>query len=153
MPTTILVTIATLAAGALAYLYWPRQGTSLYAFRFAELMDDMRARGLSPRQQQEELTFRRALVRLRRRASEWAVKNPRGQIREQIATLATEEAKRITDRDLARRFLKVARDSEIGDILYPVAMQAIVAEARRRYAERPLAPVSDDEMAAVTTRR
>lgn len=143
---TLLAGLLATGAAALAYKRWPRGRRGLYEERHADLRDDMRRRRLSPSEQADEMAFRRALAELRRRASDHVKRSPSCRVREEVSTIAVEISKRMTDRDVARRFLKAVRDGDLADILYEDALAALAAEPRK-----PPRPISDDELAAVTT--
>jgi len=145
----VIVGPLALAGLTLAYRHWPRSPEATYALRFAELRADMAARGLTEQQKMEEMAFRRAMAVLRRRSTEAVLKDPTGHLRGMISTIAVEIAKTMADKDVARRFLKVVQDAPFSDILYRDAMKA-VAGAKRALPSR--APVTDDDIAAVSTK-
>jgi hypothetical protein len=137
------------ACAAVAYKHWPRSRGAQYEHRLGELYAGMSARGLTATQQAEELAFRRGMAVLRRRASDAAVKNPTGPIRDMISSIAVETSKSMVDKDVARRFLKVVQDAPFSDILYKDAMRAIASAACRK---SPAFDPTEDDIAAVTTR-
>lgn len=138
---------------ALLHEYWPRQGRALFEHRHRQWLASCRRRKLSATQMNEELAFRRAMARLRRRASEAAVKCPAA-YEEAVAQIAKEETASllIRDRGVAKRFLKVVNDAATSDILYPEAMAVIDRHWKDKERGRKAPAVTEDDIAAVTTR-
>lgn len=147
----IITAALGIAGAALAYRHWPRSRQALYEQRLAELQADMESRGLTQTQQIEEMSFRRAMAKLRRRASDAVMQNPTGEVRTVVSSLAVEISKEISDKDVARRFLKVVQDAPFGDILYADALKAITSVPRKSSIRH--VALTDDEIAAVTKRR
>lgn len=109
----------------LLHKHWPRSPQAMFAHHYRQWLASCRRRGLSPSQVNDEMQFRHAMARLRRRASEATLAWPEG-YREEIARIAGEEATTLAlvDRSLAKRFLAVVETAPLADILYPEAMEA-----------------------------
>lgn len=137
----------------LLYEHLPRSREALFDKRFRELRDEMNQRKLTPGQMRQELTFRSAMARLRRRASASALSRP-GLAREHLRELAADEASIISDRQVKRWFMEVAVTGPISDVLYPDAMKAVDAHDRTVLSSRlGRSRVTVDDIAAVTTQR
>lgn len=92
------------------------------------------------------------MVRLRRRASDEALRWPEG-ANQIIARIAADEAEtlKLSDVSVAKRFLAVVDKAPLSDVLYPDALAAIDRHYRmqtRMLSNKP----SADDIAALTTK-
>ena len=117
-----------LGAFYLGHKYWPRTPTQLFDLRARELDDDMRSRGLTAEQRQEEMSFRYAMARLRQHASKAVLARPADH-QAIISDLVAKEAKMLalTNRAVSRRFVAVVKAAPLRDILYKDALKAVDA--------------------------
>lgn len=138
-----------IAAGALAIRFWPHSDQQEYGRRLREFW--RQRRGVSVSDQMAELTIRTAAARLRRRASDEAMKTPR-HYSEHIKRFAKEEAMMLAtyDRSAAKEFLAWAESAPLQDILYPDAFRMVYRQIGREVAERlPTEKHLQDAMAAL----
>ena len=124
----ILLVLPTLGILALMYEYAPRSPEGELRHLLWKWEQDCKRRGLTPEQQDAELRFREAWVRLRRRANEAIIADAET-YEKALSDIAKEEANRLalTDKRVAKRFLDVVVASSNLEILYADGMKALHA--------------------------
>ena len=113
-------------------------------------------RGVPLETRQAELTLRNRAARLRRIASEAAIRDPGGYHDAVDKAIADETAQlSIVDRPLGEAFAAWTKSADVDEIFYPVAINRIHRRAVAtavNYAESPESSI-DDLVAALTVRR
>jgi hypothetical protein len=149
MITTVIIASAVVGGIALVIYEHTRTPAQQFARHHRRWLADCHQRGLTPEQQTKEMRFRMAMASLRRRASDAAIADPQGHA-EAIVKIAKEEAMTLAllDKDVAKRFLRVVEESELGHILHKDAHKAVVSEARS-HARSLASRITDDHLSAL----
>lgn len=125
---SILGGIILVGAGAAAWRWYKGLDSTRLNEASSDWGNDIAARGLTPKQAQEELALRLSLAAVRRRASDRVLAEPAKAIaivREEIE----EECKQLgfRDRKFSYLFKKASLGWDFSDILYPDAYDAWMA--------------------------
>ena len=138
-----------------AWMKRPRAAADAVQQRHLAWDRDCRARGMTAREQAEELQIRCAWVRLRRKASTAAVLRP-ARWRDILDRIAADEARTLTaigGGELAAVFLHAYEAADPLEILSPEAAAVVLARARRRFAPIQSAPSLVPELPAEAGQR
>ncbi|MCC6948906.1 MAG: hypothetical protein IT539_14160 [Bradyrhizobiaceae bacterium] len=125
-----------------ALMQRPRTAAEEVQQRHLEWDRDCRARGMTPREQADELQIRCAWVRLRRKGSEAVLRRPSRYL-EILDRIAADEARTLTaicGGDLAAVFLRAYETTEPLEILSPQAVAAVLARSGGKGAPIVAAP-------------
>ncbi len=142
----------SLLAFHLLIQHWPRNALDEFLHRHRQLTHDMRKRGLSGPQMNQEFQFRWAMLELRSKATFAAIDNP-GSYKEAIGKAAKEQAHALAlvNPDTAKRFISVVDKAPLADILYPTALETVDSWLKNQVAG--VVHITAADIAAVTTVR
>lgn len=125
-----------------ALMKQPRGAAEEYQRRHQAWDRDCRARGMTAREQAEELQIRCAWVRLRTKASAAALRRPAGyfEILDHVAADEGRTLAAIGGAELAEMFLRAYEKTDPLEILSPEAATAVRARSRRNLPSTQSAP-------------